>query len=179
MNNLKTKYEKEIKAKLASELGLKNLMSIPKVSKIVINMGIGVIARNKILLEETIKELAIISGQKPAVRKARVSVASFNLRKGMPVGLTVTLRGIKMYDFLAKLISIVLPRIRDFRGVSQGSFDGHGNYTLGISEHNVFPEIDTAKISGLKGLEITIVTSSKDKDKSRRLLECLGMPFKK
>jgi large subunit ribosomal protein L5 len=175
---LKIKYQKEITPALKKELDLKNVQSVPRVQKVVINSGIGDMIKNKEAQEDFKKELSIITGQNPAVRDAKVSVASFAVRRGMPVGLTVTLRGNRMYSFLDRLFSIVLPRLRDFRGVSGKSFDKHGNYTLGVKEHNVFPEIDMSKTQP-RGLEVTIVTSTKDTEKARRLLSLLGMPFEK
>lgn len=178
MNRLKEKYLKEVSPKLASDLGIKNNMAIPKVTKVVINMGVGDTMKNKELLENHKKDLMSISGQSPSVRAARVSVASFGIRRGMLVGLKVTLRGDRMYAFLDKLFSIVLPRLRDFRGVPLKGFDLSGNYTLGFEEHIVFPEIDATK-SQAHGLEVTIVTNAKSKDDSFKLLSFLGMPFEK
>lgn len=175
---LKTKFQKEIAPALVKELGLSNTESVPRVQKVVINSGIGDFIKNKEAQEELKKELALIAGQTPAIRNAKVSVASFAVRRGMPVGLTVTLRGNRMYSFLDRLFSIVLPRLRDFRGVPVKSFDRQGNYTLGVKEHNVFPEVDMSKTQS-RGLEITIVTSTKDTEKARKLLELLGMPFEK
>lgn len=178
MTNLQQKYEKEIKAILAKEFDIKNIMAVPKVNKVVINMGIGKDTKNKELKESLQKDLATISGQKPSIKLAKVSIASFNLRRGMPVGLAVTLRGDRMYDFLHRLFSIVLPRLRDFRGLPKKSLDKGGNFTLGLTEQIVFPEIDQAK-STPHGLEITIVTSTKDSKKAERLLELLGLPFER
>ena len=178
MNRLKNRYEKEIKKKLKVDLGNKNLMSVPYIEKVVVNMGIGDLIKNKESVDKAIEEMAAITGQKPSVQKARVSVASFGIRRGMPVGLRVTLRGEKMYFFLDKLFSIVMPRLRDFRGVSKKSMDSNGNYSLGVSEHSVFPEIDLAK-STPHGLEITIVVKKSDMKSATKLLEYLGMPFKK
>lgn len=178
MNRLKEKYEKEIQKKLSSEFSIKNEMAIPKVTKVVVNAGIGNVVKNREALTQTKEDLAKVTGQTPSVREAKHAVASFNLRVGMPVGLKVTLRGKRMYDFLDRLFSIVLPRLRDFRGLSAKSFDQGGNYTLGIEEHIVFPEIDLTK-SVSHGLEITIVTNTKDKQKAKRLLELLGLPFEK
>jgi large subunit ribosomal protein L5 len=178
MNRLKTKYEKEILPQLAREFGIKNRMAVPKVTKIVVNQGTGDISKNKELLAQAKENMAKITGQAPSVRQASVSVASFSIRRGMPVGLKVTLRGARSYDFLDRLISIVLPRLRDFRGLSRKSFDKSGNYTLGIDELTVFPEIDIAK-AGPSGLEVTIVTSTGDTKKAEKLLELLGMPFEK
>ena len=175
---LKEKYEKEVVPRLLEELGANNEMAVPKITKIVVNQGIGEIAKNKEVLAQAKADLAAITGQAPSIRPARVSVASFSIRRGMPVGLKVTLRGRRMYDFLDRLFSIVLPRLRDFRGVSLKSFDKEGNYSLGIEEYIVFPEVDIAK-SGARGLEITIVTDTDDKEIAKRLLELLGMPFEK
>lgn len=175
---LQEKYEKEVRGAMIKEFGIKNPTSVPFVKKVVLNMGVGEAARQKENLKALEKEMAIIAGQMPSVRPAKVSIASFNLRIGMPVGLSVTLRRDRMYAFLDRLFSIVLPRLRDFRGVSLKSFDKVGNYTLGIHEHTVFPEIDSPK-SGPHGLEITIVTDTKDPEKAKKLLELLGMPFEK
>lgn len=178
MQRLKEKYTKEVAKKIAGEYGIKNVMAIPKVTKVVVNMGIGDTLKDKSLLEAAVAELSLITGQKPSVRTAKISVASFGIRRGMNVGLKTTLRGDRMYAFLDKLFSIVLPRLRDFRGVPAKSFDKVGNYTLGITEHNVFPEIDITK-AHTRGLEITIVTNTSDIAISRKLLEYLGMPFEK
>lgn len=153
-------------------------MATPRIKKVVVNMGIGSIKESKEEQEKAIAELARITGQKPSVRRAKLSVAGFSMRRGQPVGLTVTLRGKRMYDFLEKLFTIVLPRVRDFRGVPRKSFDASGNYTLGVPEHTIFPEVDLAKVTKLYGFEITIVTSSPS-DQSMRLLEEMGMPFVK
>lgn len=179
MNRLKEKYIKEVKSVLTKEFDIKNQMSLPKLTKVVVNMGVGEVAKNKQGLEALEKDLAAITGQFPSVRNARVSIASFSLRAGMPVGLSVTLRGERMYSFLDRLFSIVLPRLRDFRGVADKSFDKQGNYTLGLAEHTVFPEIDPTKSASPHGLEITIVTTTGDVLKSKKLLELLGMPFAK
>jgi len=178
MNRLKEKYQKEVSEKLSKEFSIKNKMSLPMVKKVIVNMGIGDSLKNKEMVQSLKKDVMAVTGQMPSERKARVSVASFSLRRGMLVGLKVTLRGDRMYAFLDKLFSIVLPRLRDFRGVSLKSFDKDGNYTLGIEEHTVFPEIDIAK-SVPHGLEITIVTNTKDKEKSFKMLSYLGMPFEK
>jgi len=175
---LKEKYEGEIIEKLAQEFGITNKMAVPKVNKVIVNMGIGDAVKDKGVLEQARNDLAAITGQLPTTRAAKVSVASFSLRQGMPVGLKVTLRRDRMYAFLDKLFSVVLPRLRDFRGVSVKSFDKNGNYTLGIEESMVFPEIDLAKTKP-RGLEITVVTSTDDNKKARALLKYLGMPFVK
>jgi large subunit ribosomal protein L5 len=177
-SRLKEKYQNEVVKKLIDEFKIENIMMVPKIEKIVINTGVGDALKNKEAFEKVKNDIAAITGQSPSVRKARVSVASFGLRKGAPVGLKVTLRGMKMYDFMDKLFSIVLPRLRDFRGVKRDSFDRWGNYTLGIVEHNVFPEVDITKTSP-RGLEITIVVKSGTVSQSLRLLELLGMPFEK
>lgn len=175
---LQQKYEQELASELVKEFGIKNKMATPKVEKVIVNMGIGEEGKDKGQRREAIQDLAAITGQKPSVRQAKVSVAGFGIRKGMPVGLKVTLRGKRMYDFLERLFNIVLPRLRDFRGVSLDSFDNAGNYTLGIEEHSVFPEIDISKTKP-KGLEVTIVTNTKDVKKAESLLRALGMPFEK
>jgi large subunit ribosomal protein L5 len=174
--SVKEKYS-EARKTLGQELKIKNDLAIPGLKKIVVNMGTGESLRNKEQAAKLHEDMASITGQKPAIRAARVSIAGFNLRAGQPVGLTVTLRGERMYQFLDKLISVVLPRLRDFRGISRTSFDQNGNYTLGFSEHTVFPEIDLAKADRTRGLEITIVSNSGSKERGLRLLELLGMPF--
>jgi len=179
MNRLKEKYNKEIKQTLAKEFEIKNQMSIPKITKVVVNMGVGEAAKNQQTMDSLKKDLAALSGQFPSTRNAKVSIASFSLRAGMPVGLTVTLRGERMYAFIDRLFSVVLPRLRDFRGIPTKSFDGQGNYTLGLAEHTVFPEIDLGKAANPHGMEITIVIKGGAVVQSRRLLELLGMPFEK
>lgn len=178
MNRLKEKYLNEIRNVLMKEFGIKNIQAVPSLKKVVINSGIGLAAKNKELIQQIKSDIGLISGQLPSVRSATVSVASFNVRKGMPVGVKVTLRGERMYAFVDRLFSIVLPRFRDFRGVSLSSFDQDGNYTLGIPDHTVFPEIDLAKSKSF-GIEVTFVTNAKSKEKGKRLLELLGMPFEK
>ncbi|MCX7928561.1 MAG: 50S ribosomal protein L5 [Patescibacteria group bacterium] len=178
MNRLKEKYLKEIKKTLMQEFGIKNIHAVPSLVKVVINSGIGAATKNKELMQQIKFDLALISGQLPSIRLANVSVASFGIRRGMPVGMKVTLRRERMYAFVDRFFSIVLPRFRDFRGVSLNGFDQQGNYTIGIAEHTVFPEIDLAKSKPF-GMEITFVTNAKDKEHSRRLLELLGMPFEK
>ena len=178
-SNLKKKFFKEIKPQLAKELGLKNLLAVPRVEKVVVNLGLGEGAGDEGVIEGAIPHLAVITGQRPKIAKARVSIAGFKLRKGAPIGLVVTLRGQRMFDFLEKLFKIVLPRLRDFRGLPVKNFDGRGNYNIGISELTVFPEIDYSKIDKARGLQITIVTNTSDNQKAKRLLELLGMPFEK
>ena len=176
---LQEKYEKDVKEELVKEFEIKNSMALPFVEKVVVNMGVGEAARNKELFESLKKDMTNLTGQLGSVRASKVSIASFNLRQGMPVGLSVTLRGERMFSFLDKLVSIVLPRLRDFRGVSASSFDKYGNFTLGIVEHTVFPEIDMSKSAPPHGVEVTIVVKNSDPEKSKRLLELLGMPFQK
>ena len=178
-SRLRKKYDDEIASKLAKEFSIKNKMSVPRITKVVVNSGLGEMSKNKDLIKTSTSEMAIITGQMPSIRKAKISVASFSIREGQPVGLKVTLRKDKMYDFLDRLFTIVLPRLRDFRGLSKDSFDKNGNYSLGIEEHTVFPEIDLSKTSKSFGVEVTIVTSTNEKDEALRLLELLGLPFEK
>lgn len=175
---LEEKYINVVTSQLKKEFGIKNTLAVPKIEKVVINMGVGDAIKNREILQKASDDLAAITGQKPSIRQAKISVASFGVRKGMSVGLKVTLRSKRKYLFLDKLISIALPRLRDFRGISHKGFDKQGNYSLGIREHSVFPEIDITK-SSPRGLEITIVTSTNDVDKSKRLLQLLGLPFEK
>lgn len=177
--NLQQEYREKIVPVLMGELGITNKMATPRVQKIVINVGLGEAANDKGVLERASEQLTLISGQKPKVTRAKKSIANFKLREGSPVGLTVTLRGKRMYDFITKLVTIVLPRVRDFHGVAGGAFDRSGNYTLGMTEQIVFPEIDYAKIDKVRGMEITFVTSANESKGARKLLELLGMPFKK
>lgn len=170
---------KKVQETLIKEFDVKNVMAVPKLTKIVVNVGTSEAIKSKEVHAKILNDLATITGQKPKVTKARVSIAGFNIRVGMDVGMVVTLRGRRMYDFYEKLVKIVLPRLRDFRGVPLKSFDKAGNYTLGIVEHTVFPEIDLAKVDKARGMEITIVTNTKNVDQSKRLLELLGMPFQK
>jgi large subunit ribosomal protein L5 len=178
MNRLKEKYQKEIITELKKDLKIENVNAVPKLSKIVVNIGMGDMSKNKEFSAQAKTDLAAITGQAPSVRQAHISVASFAIRRGMPVGLKVTLRGERMYTFLDKLITIVLPRLRDFRGIPVKGFDKSGNYTLGMVEHTVFPEIDIAKSKPV-GFEMTVVTTAKDANSARRLLELIGMPFEK
>lgn len=177
--SLQEKYKTEIIKSLSEELGVKNPMALPKLTKIVVNMGTGEKLRTKDTREKLIQDFSLITGQKPKIQEARISVAGFGLRAGMPVGLTATLRGDRMYNFLEKLTSVVLPRLRDFRGIPGKSFDKNGNYTLGLSEHTVFPEIDLAKVDRPHGLEMTMVVKNADKESGKLLLSMLGMPFEK
>ena len=176
---LKEHYSKEVRKKLQDEFKIKNPMAVPKIEKVVLNMGVGEAIQNAKVLDTAVEELATITGQKPVVTKAKKSIASFKLREGQNIGAMVTLRGEKMYEFLDRLINIALPRVRDFRGVPTKSFDGRGNYTLGVRDHLIFPEIDAGKVDKSKGMNITIVTSAKNDDQARFLLRELGMPFGK
>jgi len=178
MNRLKERYQKEVIPALKTEFGYENVMAIPKLEKIVVNMGLGEATQNAKLADVGADELGRITGQKAVVRRATKSIAQFKLRQGMPVGAMVTLRGERMYEFLDRLISIALPRVRDFRGVSPKGFDGRGNYTLGLRDQLIFPEIDYAKVDKLKGMNVTIVTTAKDDNQARALLKHMGMPFK-
>ena len=176
---LKEKYQTEVRKKLQDQFGIKNPMAVPKVEKVVLNMGMGEAISNAKILDAAVDELGQITGQKPIITKAKKSIASFKLREGQSIGAMVTLRGEKMYEFLDRLISTALPRVRDFRGVPSKSFDGRGNYTLGIRDHFIFPEIDITKVEKSKGMNITIVTNAKDDDQARFLLRELGLPFTK
>jgi large subunit ribosomal protein L5 len=175
---LKQKYETEIKQALGKELNITNAMAIPKLEKIVINMGLGEATQNVKIMDPLVADLAAIAGQKPVTTKAKKSIAAFKVREGMPIGAMVTLRGDTMYEFLDRLISIALPRVRDFRGVSSKSFDGRGNYTLGLRDQLIFAEIDYAKVDKLKGMNVTIVTTAADDNGARALLKSFGMPFR-
>ena len=175
---LKEKYEKEIRQSLSKELSITNAMAIPKLEKIVINMGLGEATQNVKIMDPLIADLGSIAGQKPVITKAKKSIAAFRLREGMPIGAMVTLRGDAMYEFLDRLISVALPRVRDFRGVSSKSFDGRGNYTLGLRDQLIFPEIDYAKVDKIKGMNVTIVTTAADDNGARALLKYFGMPFR-
>ena len=177
--NLKDRYNNEIRAKLKEEFSYSNDMQIPKMSKIVLNMGVGEASHNSKLAETIVNQLTKIAGQKALSTKAKKSIASYKLREGMPVGAMVTLRGERMYDFLQKLNCVVLPRIRDFRGISPKSFDGRGNYTLGLKEQALFPEITYEEVDLVKGMNISVITTANTDDEARELLRLLGMPFKK
>lgn len=179
MNRLKEKYVKEVVPALMSKFNYKSIMQVPKIEKIVINMGVGDAVQNPKALDSAVEELTLIAGQRPVVTRAKKSIAGFRLRQGMPIGAKVTLRGERMYEFLDKLISVSLPRVRDFRGVSKKSFDGRGNYTLGIKEQLIFPEIDYDKVNKVRGMDIVIVTTANTDEEARELLALLGMPFQK
>ncbi|MBO8157479.1 MAG: 50S ribosomal protein L5 [Bacillaceae bacterium] len=179
MNTLKEQYKQEVVPALMNKFNYESVMQVPKIEKIVINMGVGDAVQNAKALDNAVEELTLISGQKPAITRAKKSIAGFRLREGMPIGAKVTLRGERMYDFLQKLIHVSLPRVRDFRGVSNKSFDGRGNYTLGIKEQLIFPEIDYDKVNKVRGMDIVIVTTAETDEEARELLAQLGMPFKK
>jgi large subunit ribosomal protein L5 len=174
----RAKYDNEIKESLKKELGITNPMAVPRLEKIVINMGLGEATQNVKIMDPLVADLAAIAGQKPVTTKAKKSIAQFKVREGMPIGAMVTLRGDKMYEFLDRLISIALPRVRDFRGVSSKSFDGRGNYTLGLRDQLIFAEIDYAKVDKMKGMNVTIVTTAADDNGARSLLKAFGMPFR-
>ena len=179
MSRLKEKYDAEIKSAMVEKVGYKNVMQIPKLDKIVINMGVGEARENAKVLDAAIKDLETITGQKAVVTRAKKSVANFKLREGMPIGCNVTLRGDKMYEFLDRLVNLALPRVRDFRGINPNGFDGRGNYTLGVKEQLIFPEIDFDKVAKLRGMDIVFVTTAKTDEEGRALLTELGMPFAK
>ena len=178
MNRLKTRYQKDVMPALAKEFGYKNVMAIPKVEKIVINMGLGEATSNAKIADVGADELGRITGQKAVIRRATKSIAQFKLRQGMPVGAMVTLRGERMYEFLDRLISIALPRVRDFRGVSAKGFDGRGNYTLGLRDQLLFPEIDYMKVDKARGMNVSMVTTARTDEEARKLLQLLGLPFR-
>lgn len=178
MSRLYEKYKNTVREELKNELNLKNIMMVPSMEKIVINSGVGEATQNIKILDKVVEELTTIAGQKPSVRRATKSIAAFRLRSGMPVGVTVTLRGARMYEFMDRFISIVIPRIKDFRGLSPKSFDGRGNYTVAIKDQLVFPEIDYNKVERTKGMSITFVTSARTDEMGRALLKHLGMPFR-
>ncbi len=178
MSRLYEKYKTSIREELKKELNLNNIMMVPKLEKIVVNSGVGEATQNIKILDKVMEELAIVTGQKPRVRRARKSIAAFRLRAGMPVAAAVTLRGVRMYEFMDRLVSFVMPRIKDFRGVSPRSFDGRGNYSVAIKDQLVFPEIDYNKVEKTKGMTVTFVTSAKNDDMARALLKHLGMPFR-
>ncbi|MCD5405297.1 MAG: 50S ribosomal protein L5 [Desulfotomaculum sp.] len=178
MLRLKEKYEKEVVKSMMEKFNYKNVMEVPKLEKVVINMGLGEAAQNPKVIDFAVNDLMTITGQRPVITKAKKSIAGFKLRKGMSIGAKVTLRGKRMWDFVDKLINVALPRVRDFRGVSQKSFDGRGNYNLGVKEQLIFPEIDYDKIDKVRGMDICIVTTAKTDEEAGELLKLLGMPFK-
>ncbi|MGE3959352.1 MAG: 50S ribosomal protein L5 [Vicinamibacterales bacterium] len=178
MNRLKAKYQNEAIAALKKEFGYTNVMAIPKVEKVVINMGLGEATGNAKIIDTGTDELARITGQKPVVRRARKSIAQFKVRQGQPIGTMVTLRGERMWEFLDRLIAIALPRVRDFKGVSPRGFDGRGNYTLGLRDQLLFPEIDYMKVDKARGMNVSVVTTAKTDEEARKLLQFIGMPFR-
>ena len=178
MSRLKERYEKEVAPALKKEFGYKNVMAVPKIEKIVVNMGLGEATQNAKIADTGADELARIAGQKPVVTRAKKSIAQFKLRKGMPIGTMVTLRGERMWDFLDRLIAVALPRVRDFRGVSPRGFDGRGNYTLGLKDQLIFPEIDYMKVDKTRGMNISVVTTAKTDEEARKLLQLVGFPFR-
>lgn len=179
MNELKQTYQEKIVPSMMEKFEYKSVMEVPKIEKIVINMGVGDAVQNTKLLDNAVEELTLIAGQKPVVTRAKNSIAGFRLRDGMPIGTKVTLRGERMYEFLQKLVRVALPRVRDFRGVSSKAFDGRGNYTLGVKEQLIFPEIDYDKVSKVRGMDIVIVTTSNTDEEAHELLTQFGMPFQK
>ena len=178
-NRLAKKYRSEVVPELVKEFGYSTIMMAPRLEKIVINMGVGDATSNSKALDDAVNDLTILSGQKPVITKAKKSIASFKLREGQAIGCKVTLRGERMYEFLDKLMSIALPRVRDFRGINRNAFDGHGNYTLGVKEQLIFPEIDYDKVSKIRGMDVVIVTTAKSDKEAEALLEKMGMPFRK
>jgi large subunit ribosomal protein L5 len=176
---LRARYDETLRAQLQTELGLPNVMMVPKLSKISVNMGVGDAVVQKSLLEGAQSDLAVITGQKPMVTRAKKSIAGFKLREGNPIGAKVTLRGDRMYEFFDRLISIAIPRVRDFRGLNPRSFDGHGNYTFGVTEQLIFPEVDYDSVDTIRGMDITIVTTARTDDEGRALLSAFGFPFRK
>ncbi|SNZ17883.1 LSU ribosomal protein L5P [Terribacillus aidingensis] len=179
MNELKQRYQSEISPSLLEKFSYKSVMEVPKIEKIVINMGVGDAVQNSKALDSAVEELALLAGQQPIITKAKKSIAGFRLREGMPIGAKVTLRGERMYEFLQKLVAVSLPRVRDFRGISNKAFDGRGNYTLGVKEQLIFPEINYDKVSKVRGMDIVIVTTANTDEEARELLTQLGMPFQK
>ena len=178
MSRLKEKYAKEVAPALKKEFGYANVMAIPSVSKVIINMGLGEATSNAKIVDTAADELSKITGQKAAVRRAKKSIAAFKVRQGMPVGAMVTLRGERMYDFLDRLIGIALPRVRDFKGISAKGFDGRGNYTLGLRDQIIFPEIDYMKVDKARGMNVSVVTTAKTDEEARKLLQLVGLPFR-
>ena len=178
MSRLKERYTKEVAPALTKEFGYKNVMAIPKIEKVVVNMGLGEATANAKIVDTGADEIARVTGQKPVVTRAKKSIAQFKVRQGMPIGAMVTLRGARMWDFLDRLISVALPRVRDFRGVSPKGFDGRGNYTLGLKDQLLFPEIDYMKVDKPRGMNISVVTTAKTDEEARKLLQLMGMPFR-
>jgi large subunit ribosomal protein L5 len=178
MNRVKDKYQKEVVPALTKEFGYTNVMAVPRLQKVVVNMGLGEATANAKLVDVGSDELSRITGQKPVVRRAKKSIAAFKVRKGMPIGTMVTLRGDRMWEFLDRLISIALPRVRDFKGVSPKGFDGRGNYTLGLRDQLLFPEIDYMKVDKARGMNVSVVTTAKTDEEARKLLQFIGMPFR-
>jgi len=178
MARLKQRYQKEVAPAIAKEFGIENPMAVPRLDKIVLNMGMGEAIANAKVLDTAVEELKAIAGQKPVITRAKKSIASFKLRQGMPIGVMVTLRGEQMYEFFDRLVSIALPRVRDFRGVSPKAFDGRGNYTIGVREQLIFPEIDFNKVDKTRGMNISIITTARNDEQARALLKALGMPFR-
>ncbi len=179
MNRLQEKYQTSVRAELAKKFSYKSSMEIPRLDKIVLNMGVGDAVQNSKMLDDAVVEMTAISGQKPIITKAKKSIANFKLREGMPIGCKVTLRGERMYEFLDKLVSIALPRVRDFHGINPNGFDGRGNYTLGVKEQLIFPEVNFDQVKKIRGLDIVIVTTAKTDEEGRALLTLLGMPYRK
>ena len=179
MNRLQEKYQTSVRTELANKFAYKSSMQIPRLEKIVINMGVGDAVANSKVLDDAVEELTLIAGQKPVITKAKKSIANFKLREGMPIGCKVTLRGERMYEFFDKLVSISLPRVRDFRGINPNAFDGRGNYTLGVKEQLIFPEINFDKVKKVCGMDIVIVTTAATDEEGRALLTLMGMPFRK
>ena len=178
MNRLKDKYQKDVVPALTKEFGYKNVMAVPKIEKVVVNMGLGEATSNPKLVDTGADELARITGQKPVTRRAKKSIAAFKVRKGQPIATMVTLRGERMWEFLDRLVSIALPRVRDFKGVSPRGFDGRGNYTLGLRDQLLFPEIDYMKVDKARGMNVSVVTTAKTDEEARKLLQFMGMPFR-
>ena len=178
MSRLKGRYQNEVVPGLRKEFGYVNIMAVPRIEKVVVNMGLGEATQNVKVIDVAHDELARITGQKPVTTRAKKSIAAFKVRKGMPVGVMVTLRGTRMYEFLDRLVSIALPRVRDFRGVSPKGFDGRGNYTLGLRDQLLFPEIDYMKVDKARGMNVSVVTTARTDEEARRLLQLLGMPFR-
>ena len=178
MDRLQEKYNKEVVPALTEKFGYKNIMELPKISKIIINMGVGEAVGNPKALDSAVNDLTIIAGQKPILTRAKKSLAAWKLRQGMPIGAKVTLRGVRMYQFLDKFMNVALPRVRDFRGIGSNSFDGRGNYAIGLKEQLIFPEIEYDKIDKLRGMNIVVVTTAKTDEEARELLKLMGMPFK-